>query len=233
MAAADPAVDQGAYYGPAGFAGLAGPMKRVRLPRSAPGCRPSGAPLDRRRAAHRREARALGRRGAPLTQGDHADHENPDEPGERRDPPTTPSPHQIEVPVAGGSLPTRATCRARTGHGCVSAASPRRSPNETTRSPTAARRGADPPATWRRAALSLPVQGVSCAENCGPVTVTALDGLRHPRDVCLRVLPGRRVPLSSRSSSTGGRPTRSIFLRTWPSSLAMKTPPTPVKPVWS
>jgi len=35
FAAADPAAAQGAYYGPAGFAGLAGPMKRVRLPRSA------------------------------------------------------------------------------------------------------------------------------------------------------------------------------------------------------
>jgi len=66
-----------------------------------------------------------------------------------------------------------------------------------------------------------------------PVSVTALYGLRHPRDLGLRVLPGRRVPSSSRSSSTGGRPARSIFLRTWPSSLAMKTPPTPVKPVWS
>jgi NAD(P)-dependent dehydrogenase (short-subunit alcohol dehydrogenase family) len=35
FAAADPAAEQGAYYGPAGFAGLAGPIKRVRLPRSA------------------------------------------------------------------------------------------------------------------------------------------------------------------------------------------------------
>lgn len=35
FAAADPAVAQGAYCGPTGFAGLAGPMKRVRLPRSA------------------------------------------------------------------------------------------------------------------------------------------------------------------------------------------------------
>ena len=35
FAAADPAAEQGAYYGPAGLAGLARPMKRVRLPRSA------------------------------------------------------------------------------------------------------------------------------------------------------------------------------------------------------
>ena len=67
----------------------------------------------------------------------------------------------------------------------------------------------------------------------GPVSVTALDGLRHPRDLGRRMLSGRRVPSSSRSSSTGGRPTRSIFLRTWPSSAAIKTPPRPVKPVWS
>jgi len=35
FAAADPAAEQGAYYGPGGFAGLVGPAKRVRLPRSA------------------------------------------------------------------------------------------------------------------------------------------------------------------------------------------------------
>jgi hypothetical protein len=60
---------------------------------------------------------------------------------------------------------------------------------------------------------------------------TAADG--HLRDLGLRVLPGRRLPSWSRSPRTGGRPARSIFLRTWPSSLAMKTPPMPVKPVWS
>ena len=35
FAAADPAAEQGAYYGPGGFAGLVGPTKRVKLPRSA------------------------------------------------------------------------------------------------------------------------------------------------------------------------------------------------------
>jgi len=35
FAAADPAAERGAYYGPGGFAGLVGPVKRVRLPRSA------------------------------------------------------------------------------------------------------------------------------------------------------------------------------------------------------
>src|SRR5258708_7593584 len=59
-------------------------------------------------------------------------------------------------------------------------------------------------------------------------------GVASPaRDLGLRVLPGRRVPSWSRSSRTGGRPARSIFLRTWPSSVARKTPPTPVKPAWS
>ena len=73
-----------------------------------------------------------------------------------------------------------------------------------------------------------------CAGNCGLAGERYGAGrLASPRDLGLRVLPGRRVPSSSRSSSTGGRPARSIFLRTWPSSLAMKTPPTPVKPVWS
>ncbi len=35
FAATDPAAEQGAYYGPGGFAGLVGPTKRTRLPRSA------------------------------------------------------------------------------------------------------------------------------------------------------------------------------------------------------
>jgi hypothetical protein len=60
---------------------------------------------------------------------------------------------------------------------------------------------------------------------------TALVGLRHPRGSGLRVMPGRRMPSWSRSSSTRDRPARSIFLRASPSSLDMKTPPTPVKPV--
>jgi len=86
----------------------------------------------------------------------------------------------------------------------------------------------------RGIALPLTVHGVCCAENCGLAGERYGAGrLASPRDLGLRVLPGRRVPSSSRSSSTGGRPARSIFLRTWPSSLAMKTPPTPVKPVWS
>jgi hypothetical protein len=40
IAAAGPAAGQGAHYGPTRFAGLAGPMKRVRLPRGA--CRQRG-----------------------------------------------------------------------------------------------------------------------------------------------------------------------------------------------
>jgi NAD(P)-dependent dehydrogenase (short-subunit alcohol dehydrogenase family) len=35
FAAVDPAVEQGAYYGPGGIAGLAGPVKRLPLPRNA------------------------------------------------------------------------------------------------------------------------------------------------------------------------------------------------------
>jgi NAD(P)-dependent dehydrogenase (short-subunit alcohol dehydrogenase family) len=34
FAAADPAAEQGAYYGPSGFMGLVGPTKRTRIPRS-------------------------------------------------------------------------------------------------------------------------------------------------------------------------------------------------------
>ena len=47
------------------------------------------------------------------------------------------------------------------------------------------------------------------------------------------VLEARSAPLSSKSSRTAGRPMVSIFLRTEPSSLAMRNPPGPVKPVWS
>ena len=47
------------------------------------------------------------------------------------------------------------------------------------------------------------------------------------------VLVARSAPVSSRSSSTAGRPTVSIFLRTEPSSFASRNPPAPVKPVCS
>src|SRR5450755_4205463 len=55
----------------------------------------------------------------------------------------------------------------------------------------------------------------------------------YATDLGLRVLTGRGAPSSSRSSSTAGRPTLSIFRRTRPSSFAIKAPPTPVKPVCS
>jgi RimJ/RimL family protein N-acetyltransferase len=55
----------------------------------------------------------------------------------------------------------------------------------------------------------------------------------HPRDPGLSVLSARSAPSSPRSSSRAGRPVLSIFLRTCPSSCAMKIPPAPVKPVCS
>ena len=65
--------------------------------------------------------------------------------------------------------------------------------------------------------------------------LASLDGetAGHPRDLGLRVLPGRSVPSSARSFRSAGRPWLSIFVRTRPSSFDMNSPPTPVKPVCS